>query len=81
MDEKELSQREEILKEREKELEKREQELEKKQQEKSQKNIKENFYDNFKSVPVKYIDILIEVCGVAIVVCVILGMLQGRGIL
>ena len=28
----------------------------------------------------KYIDYLIAACGVAIVVCVILGMMKGRGI-
>ena len=41
----------------------------------------ENFYDNFKDVPLKYLDIFIGVCLAAIVVFIILGMLKGRGMI
>ncbi len=81
LSEKELLEKEKILKAREEELKKRESQLQKKQEEVSKRNVKENFYENFRNIPVKYLDILIGVCGVAILVCVILGMLQGRGII
>ena len=41
----------------------------------------ENFYDYFKDVPLKYLDIFIGVCIAAIVIFVILGMLKGRGMI
>ena len=40
----------------------------------------ETLYDKI-NVPVKYVDIFIGLCVAAIVVCVILGMLKGRGII
>ncbi|MDE7245242.1 MAG: hypothetical protein K2O18_14905 [Oscillospiraceae bacterium] len=41
----------------------------------------ENFYDNFRDVPLKYLDIFIGVCMAAIVVFILLGMLKGRGMI
>ena len=73
--EEDLAKKEELLREREEALQKREEESQM-----QSSNAKERFYDNFRNVPVKYIDYLIAACGVAIVVCVILGMMKGRGI-
>lgn len=72
--------KEELLREREEALQKREEQLKEKENQMQSSNAKERFYDNFRNVPVKYIDYLIAACGVAIVVCVILGMMKGRGI-
>ena len=47
----------------------------------SQLNAIEKFYEKFRGVPLKYIDIFIGVCVTAFLVVVILGMLRGRGIL
>ena len=47
----------------------------------SQLNASEKFYEKFRGVPLKYIDIFIGVCVTAFLVVVILGMLRGRGIL
>ena len=47
----------------------------------SQLNAIETFYEKFRGVPLKYIDIFIGVCVTAFLVVVILGMLRGRGIL
>ena len=44
-------------------------------------NGKERVYDSFRKVPVRYLDYLIAACAVGIVVCVVLGMLKGRGII
>ena len=75
-----LREREEALQKREEALQKREEQLKEKENQMQSSNAKERFYDNFRNVPVKYIDYLIAACGVAIVVCVILGMMKGRGI-
>ena len=71
---------EEVLRARAEELNKREEALAKKEAEMENRTAKENFYENFRKVPVKYLDILIGACAVAIVVVIILGMLKGRGI-
>ena len=42
---------------------------------------KRQVYDSFRKVPVRYLDYLIAACAVGIVVCVVLGMLKGRGII
>ena len=47
----------------------------------SQLNAIEKFYEKFRSVPLKYIDIFIGVCVAVFLIVVILGMLRGRGIL
>lgn len=72
--EEDLAKKEELLREREEALQKREEQLKEKESQMQSSNAKERFYDNFRNVPVKYIDYLIAACGVAIVVCVILGM-------
>ena len=78
--EEDLAKKEELLREREEALQKREEQLKEKESQMQSSNAQERFYDNFRNVPVKYIDYLIAACGVAIVVCVILGMMKGRGI-
>lgn len=81
--EKKVSQ-EEILRAREEEFARREAQLaerEKQLQDKEARNLKENFYENFRKVPVRYLDYLIGGCVIAIVACVVLGMLKGRGLL
>ena len=65
--------KEEFLREREEALQKREEQLKEKENQMQSSNAKERFYDNFRNVPVKYIDYLIAACGVAIVVCVNFG--------
>ena len=47
----------------------------------SQLNAIEKFYEKFRGVPLKYIDIFIGVCVTVFLIVVILGMLRGRGIL
>ena len=47
----------------------------------SQLNAIEKFYEKFRGVPLKYIDIFIGVCVAVFLIVVILGMLRGRGIL
>ena len=47
----------------------------------SQLNAVEKFYEKFRGVTLKYIDIFMGVCMSAFLVVVILGMLRGRGIL
>ena len=47
----------------------------------SQLNAFENFYENFRKVPLKYIDIFIGVCVAALVIVVLIGILKSRGIL
>ena len=47
----------------------------------SQLNAIEKFYEKFRGVPLKYIDIFIGVCAAVFLIVVILGMLRGRGIL
>lgn len=44
-------------------------------------NAVERFYENFRKVPLKYLDIFIGVCAVAFVAVVVIGALRGRGIL
>ena len=46
----------------------------------SQLNAIEKFYEKFRGVPLKYIDIFIGVCVAVFLIVVILGMLRGRGI-
>ena len=67
--EEDLAKKEELLREREEALQKREEQLKEKESQMQSSNAKERFYDNFRNVPVKYIDYLIAACGVAIVVC------------
>ena len=47
----------------------------------SQLNAIEKFYEKFRGVPLKYIDIFIGVCVAVFLIVVILGTLRGRGIL
>ena len=47
----------------------------------SQLNAFENFYENFRKVPLKYIDIFIGVCIAALVIVVLVGILKSKGIL
>ena len=59
----------------------REAELKKKEERLEQMTGKERVYDSFRKVPVRYLDYLIAACAVGIVVCVVLGMLKGRGMI
>ena len=45
----------------------------------SQLNAFENFYENFRKVPLKYIDIVIGVCITALVVVILIGILKSKG--
>ena len=45
----------------------------------SQLNAFENFYENFRKVPLKYIDIFIGVCITALVVVILIGILKSKG--
>lgn len=47
----------------------------------SQLNAFENFYEKFRKVPLKYIDIFIGVCVAALVIVVLVGILKSKGIL
>ena len=47
----------------------------------SQLNAFANFYENFRKVPLKYIDIFIGVCVAALVIVVLVGILKSKGIL
>ena len=47
----------------------------------SQRNAFENFYEKFRKVPLKYIDIFIGVCVAALVIVVLVGILKSKGIL
>lgn len=47
----------------------------------SQLNAIEKFYEKFRGVPLKYIDIFIGVCVAVFLIVVILGMLRERGLL
>ena len=47
----------------------------------SQLNAFENFYEKFRKVPLKYIDIFIGVCVTALVIVVLVGILKSKGIL
>lgn len=47
----------------------------------SQLNAFENFYENFRKVPLKYIDIFIGVCVAALVIVVLVGILKSKEIL
>ena len=44
-------------------------------------NAFENFYEKFRKVPLKYIDIFIGVCVAALVIVVLVGILKSKGIL
>lgn len=46
-----------------------------------QLSARERFYENFRKVPVKYLDIFIGVCVAAFVIVVAVGILKGHGIL
>ena len=46
----------------------------------SQLNAFENFYENFRKVPLKYIDIFIGVCITALVVVILIGILKSTGV-
>ena len=43
---------------------------------KSQLNALENFYENFRRVPVKYLDLFIGLCAAALVLVIALGILN-----
>lgn len=47
----------------------------------SQLNEVERFYEHFRGVPLKYLDIFIGVCMAGLILVVVLGILKGRGIL
>ena len=47
----------------------------------SQLNAFENFYEKFRKVPLKYIDVFIGVCVAALVIVVLVGILKSKGIL
>lgn len=47
----------------------------------SQLNAVENFYERFRGVDLKHLDMFIGGCAAAFVLVVILGMLKGWGIL
>ena len=47
----------------------------------SQLNAFENFYENFRKVPLKYIDIFIGVCVAALVIVVLVGILKSKAII
>ena len=47
----------------------------------SQLNAFERFYEKFRGVPLRYIDIFIGVCLVALVLVVLIGSLKGFGVL
>lgn len=42
----------------------------------SQRNAFENFYENFRKVPLKYIDRFIVVCVIALVLVIALGIIN-----
>lgn len=44
-------------------------------------NVFRGFYDRFRNVPLRHFDIFIGLCVAAIVVVIVVGILQGRGIL
>jgi len=44
------------------------------------RNAVENFYENFRHVPLKYLDRFIAGCAAALVLVILLGILKGRGI-
>ena len=46
-----------------------------------QLNAVEQFYERFRGVPLKYLDIFIGVCMTGLILVVVLGILKGRGIL
>ena len=46
-----------------------------------EKNAFENFYEKFRKVPLKYIDVFIGVCVAALVIVVLVGILKSKGIL
>lgn len=41
----------------------------------------QNFYEHFRGVPLRYLDIFIGLCAAALVILVILGFLKGHGYL
>lgn len=45
------------------------------------RNAVERFYENFRKIPLKYVDIFIGVCAAAFVAVVVVGALKGHGIL
>ena len=47
----------------------------------SQLNAVEKFYENFRGVKLRHLDIFIGCCVAALVLVVLLGALQGNGIL
>ena len=52
-----------------------------KKPDRSQLNAFENFYEKFRKVPLKYIDIFIGVCVAALVIVVLVGILKSKGLL
>lgn len=73
MDEKMLAEKEAALQAKEAELAEKEANLQKKEEEIIYKGAKERLYDKVK-IPIKYLDIFIALCFVAIVLCLIFGM-------
>ena len=45
------------------------------------RNAVERFYERFRKVPLRYLDLFIAACGVALALVVALGMLKGHGLL
>lgn len=46
-----------------------------------QLNAIEKFYEKFRGIPLKYIDLFIVVCVAALILVILMGMLKERGIL
>ena len=44
-------------------------------------NIFQNFYEQFRGVPLRYFDIFIGLCMAALVIILAVGVLQAKGIL
>ena len=44
-------------------------------------NIFQNFYEQFRGVPLRYFDIFIGLCMAALVIIIAVGVLQAKGIL
>lgn len=79
MNRKELEEKEALLQKKEEELKQREEEIKAREEKpKELKNAKERLYDKI-NIPVRYLDLFIGACMVAIVILIVMGMMKGRG--